>query len=543
MTFESERTNTGVLKMCELETSRHLFQRPLYKGPNGQWYEDFSEAVGSCPAPLHLDLAAVASFLSFGMVGLDRTLFREVTRRPWMSRIDEKGHVQLESIPPHGFLTGPDDVIANRLYDLLCDEARVVCSGFREIYILLSGGLDSRIVAGVLADLYNAGEISAKPKAVTWGLADSRDVVYARRMAATLKFEWIHVPFGPETVLENIGKTARLLGLQHSPEFLHHMSWFSCLPKDSLVLAGSFGDSIGRAEFGGIRLLQLSTKTPKNLYNLMKPSVFNAASCELQYDLDAIHSRGGYTVPNHARNEHWMQGFRMRGGLCHALSLINRYATVYQMFTDPAVYGFMWSLHPARRDDSIYAAILTKKLPNLASTPWPRTNRALYGPTKGAKRGLRPHYHEYTKWSSGPLFKELSARIDPEWFGATGIFNPAEIKSLNTLVYTSQERVGRLNDIWLWLAGFRTLLEEMEMDHGPVVIDAPTLDAHPKTPARRSFVWSLGANVAAKSKAVSSFCKYVRSTRRKKEVRRLALKALQAFPPQEIEQPTSADRR
>ena len=53
-------------------------------------------------------------------------------------------------------------------------------------------------------------------------------------------------------------------------------------------------------------------------------------------------------------NEHFMQGFRMRGGLCHALSAINGNAKIYQMFTSPKVYSFIWSLHPSMRGDDIY---------------------------------------------------------------------------------------------------------------------------------------------------------------------------------------------
>lgn len=519
------------IHMHDIETPQHLYQQPLYKDINGRWHVDFRDAVQGCQGRVHLDVVAVASVLSFGMVGLDRTLLKEISRRPWMSEVSNQEDARLSLLPCHGFSIASDDLIAKRLYKLLCDEARRVCSGFKSIYILLSGGLDSRIVAGILSDLYHAGDILVKPIAVTWGLSDSRDVFYARRIAEILDFDWLNVGFGPETVLQNIQTTARHLGLLHSPELLHHMSWFSNVPSNSLVIAGSFGDSIGRAEFAGIRLLQLLEKKPQNTYELLDNSVFEAAKRVLQHDIDKIRLRGGADAPEYAKNEYWMHGFRMRGGLCHALSLINRYATIYQMFTDPAVYGFMWSLHPTRRDDSIYAQLLTKKFPRIASVPWPRTNKALRGPTDGAMRGLRPHYHEYTKWSSGPLYKELSQRIDPDWFAASGIFNPKKIERIRELVRFSQERVGRLNDIWLWLAGFRTFVEEIELVYGPMVIEAER--EIPKLEKRTdgSSIRAIGLMAASKSMTFNSICKTIRSYKRSIEIARLARKAIQKYPP------------
>lgn len=521
----------GPTVLPEAETSRHLFQRALYRGPSGNWTDDFAESLNASAGDVHLDLAAIASFLSFGMVGQQRTLLKEISRRPWMSRLSDAGEPVLEMLPAHGFFTESADKIARELYRRLCDEARTACDGFPEIFILLSGGLDSRIVAGVLARLYEAGEIATKPVAVTWGLPDSRDVVYARKIAQILGFDWQHVEFGPEEVLENIEITACHLGLLHSPEMLHAMPWFRHIPQSSLVIAGSFGDSIGRAEFAGRRLLELTQKRPTNAYGLMKSGVFRGACVGLQRDLDEIHARGGPQAPPYARNEHWMQGFRMRGGLCHALTIINRYARVYQMFTAPEVYGFMWSLHPVRRNDDIYAVLLANELPEIAKVPWPRTNRALSGATEGAQKDLRAHYHEYTKWSSGPLYAELCRRIDAEWFEATGVFEPTAIESLAKLVGLSQERVGRLNDIWLWLAGFRSFVEGIEETGRKLVIEADSVDTPQEPRPRLGGLHRLGVLAASRSSALNGALKTLRSYQRKRQLRRLLSKALRDYPP------------
>lgn len=518
--------------MNELETPAHLFQRPLYITGSRAQQNDFLQALEGCPKQVHLDLAAVASFLSFGMVGQERTLIREISRRPWMSHVDDKGCVTLETVPPHGNKTGSDEAIARIFYRLLCDEARRVCHGFSEIYILLSGGMDSRIVAGVLSDLYRAGDISAKPIAITWGFPDSRDVVYAGEMAKILGFEWKNIEFGPETVLENIDATARYLGLLHSPEMLHNMQWFDNIPNSALVLAGSFGDSIGRAEFAGLHLLMLPQKKPSDIYGILKKRFFVAACRDLNNDLDAIHSRGGSETKDYARNEYWMQGYRMRGGLCHALTLINRYANIYQMFTAPEVYGFMWSLHPARRDDAIYGALLENHLPQLARVPWPRTNKAMQGETHGARDDLRSQYHEYTKWSSGPLYNELSSRVDPEWFAELGIFDPRSIERINKLVKSSTERVGRLNDVWLWLAGFRSFFGMLESAGKQVNI--PEEEENVEVRDRRSLIRQMGVLAASKSPKLNALLKNLRARQRSIELDRLKRESVRLNPPVEI---------
>lgn len=518
-------------RVKELESSRHLFQAPLYRSPQNVWTFDFSEAINDCGHEVHLDMAAVASFLSFGYIGQSRTLIQEITRRPWLSSLNDDGQVNLETIPSHGFRVGPVEKIAQHLFRLLCDEARSVCHGYNNIYVLLSGGMDSRIIAGVLARLYQSGELRTKPIAVTWGFPDSRDAVYASQMAKTLGFEWLNVPLSPETILENIDASAHNLGLMHSPELLHSMLWFKNVTRDSLVIAGSFGDSIGRAEFSGLHLLKLKRMSPYNTFNLLQPGVFHKACIGLNIDIDEIYNRAEGDVPLYARNEHFMQGYRMRGGLCHALSIINSFAKIYQMFTAPSVYSFMWSLHPAQRNDETYASLLEQELPEIAHVPWPRTNRSLRGQTAGAKNDLKPQYHEYTKWSSGPLYNDLNKRIDPEWFEATGVFDPNSIREMSRLVRIGQARVGLLNEIWLWLAGFRKFTEYLEKNGRKLIFDLDGIYDIPILPRKRGFSKSLLTFVAGKYPRLNRNLKLIRNKTRKVELYFLKKQTAKRHPP------------
>jgi len=504
----------------------------MYSNRNKRWTGDYIKVVEE-EQELSIDVVAITSFLSVGQFSKNRTLFNEIKRLPWMSEPMPDGEFKEMLLPKHGFKTGGDNELADVLFNHLCDEAREVIKHNPNIYILLTGGLDSRIVAGVYSYLYNKGELKVQPKCLTWGMENSRDVYYAKLMADQLNFEWQNIPLGPETVMDNIRNCGQLLSMLHSPEMLHSMLWFKNLPKDSMVIAGSFGDSIGRGEFSSLHLLQLEHKKPKNTYDLLPLNVYDFGAKGLREDIDYVHQRGGGETLEYMQCEYWMQGYRMRNGLCHALSVINRYANIYQMFTSPKVYGFMWSLHPSRRDDNLYIALLKKHFPEMAKIPWARNNKSIKGNYK--ENNLKAHYHDYTKWSSGVLYDDIKALVDPEWFASTGIFNKTSIIEMNRMVQKSQERVGRLNDIWLWLAGFRYYIDQLESEGK--IIDFGLFDKNNvvETAIKKISIKHQAVLIASKSKLVNSAAKKVRKKYRDMDLNAKKKDMLKKYPPESYE--------
>jgi asparagine synthase (glutamine-hydrolysing) len=217
-----------------LESSLHLYAPPRYRASDGSWYDAHAEAVRHSDESLTWDPAAVLSLLSFHYVCGDRTLMREIRRRPWLSSIGPEGDARLEPIPPHDTIWQSTERSAARLGSLLCDEALGVCQGRAEIYVLLSGGLDSRVVAGSMARAVREGGLDVRPVAVTWGLTDSRDYAYARAAAELLGFEWLHLDLEPRHLRENVSDAAALLGCLVSPLHLHRMTWFANVSPDAL---------------------------------------------------------------------------------------------------------------------------------------------------------------------------------------------------------------------------------------------------------------------------------------------------------------------
>ena len=453
------------MRFTELESSLHLFQRPLYRHHKGDWRSSFAEAVADGDGTLTWDLSAVFSILFHNHTYGDRTLVKEVSRRPWMSRIEPGGAVCVERIPPHGTLSPSVPSIAGNLRRLLRDEASEVCRDRREIYLLLSGGLDSRVVAGVLAELYRDGRLPVKPVAVTWGIEDSRDVRYAGKTAEIVEFDWQHVALSPEDVLHNLKSAMSVTGCLVSPVHQHAMHWFKHVSGDALVLAASYGDSIGRAEFAGKHLLACRRSEPGNMFGLLRKDVLGSACEGLCSDLKVSNSRS-QGVREYVRLEHELLGQYMRNMIGHSMSTIASSCSVYQMFTHPEVYSYMWSIHPSLRDDSVYACLLEQLDDRLARLPWTRTNRALRGRTIGAERGLRSNSDTCEAWIGGRLFDGLREYVDPRWFAETGIFDADRIRWLTKNVRANRSGQGYVGHnqyyTWLWLASFRHAAEQLK---------------------------------------------------------------------------------
>jgi len=448
--------------MKELSTELHLCQRPMFRAGDGSWHTGFWEAVQHSGDSLTWDAAAVMSVISFDYIIGDMTLFREVTRQPWLSRIGGDGTPVLSDIPPHGRLWNSHLEIAKTLGGLLYEEARRACAGRREIYVTLSGGLDSRIVAATAARLYRDGHLECKPVCVTWGLENSRDVVYARLTADFLGLDWIHVNIGPGNLLENIDICIDHGGL-FSPWDYHRMSWFKNVSSDALVLAGSYGDQIGRAVFRGRHNLELDFLAPSNRFALLRPDACARAHEDTKLQLAELRARAP-GEPKYVICEHEGLAHYMRSMIAQAMSSIGEYCDIYQMFTDPKVYSYMWSIHPSLRNDNVYAHLLELLDERIARIPWSHTNRALRGRTVGARKDLNKEFHSYPQWICGPLYEDLCNIIDPGWFAGTGLFDAAAVERLKAGIRGYEGRTPdglRPYHVWLWLAGFRGLAERL----------------------------------------------------------------------------------
>jgi asparagine synthase (glutamine-hydrolysing) len=104
------------------------------------------------------------------------------------------------------------------------------------------------------------------------------------------------------------------------------------------------------------------------------------------------------------------------------MEVINDKMPIYQVFTDPSVYGYMWSLHPRLRNDIVYKLILSLFKTDLSDIPWART-----GLPYGSNNGEPDQF-------TNELLSRLYDMIISDSIKAIGIFNMNVLKSVLNLI-------------------------------------------------------------------------------------------------------------
>ena len=511
-------------------TYRPLYEPVKYRAEDGSWHRDFFEAARRSGGSLNWDPGGILSVMSLCHACGDRTLLSEIRRQPWMSTIAPNGEPHLEKIPPHDTLSKSHDTIAGDFARLGQEEIVEACKGRKLVYITLSGGMDSRVVAALACKAAEEGEIDAKLTAVTWSWAvpNSSDAVYARKAAEILGLEWTYIDYEPKDILRNVELAADSIGCLVPGIHLHRMSWFENVPKDSLVLSASYGDSVGRGEFRGRPLLDLTTLDPIGAQGVLKPHVHRHAYQLVQSDLAELRARAP-GEPEHVLREHAMYGHYMRGMIAQAMDLINKSCDLYLVFTSPEVYPYMWTIHPSLRTDEMYASLLEQIDPKLLRLPWARTNRALMGRTKGAVRGLnRENSRQCYPWVNGVLYDKLLADMDIDWFRNSEVFEVEGIRKLCERV-----RRGAIDypswDRFIWLASFRRFARRLQDMGKTIKTDVPeTADTCAVSPVRESRRASSGLWAWLSHTFLFKYLKHKRDKLRKYLRRRRALKK---YPP------------
>ncbi len=404
-----------------LESPSDCFETSKFGGFCPYWIQRNNQVIVANTAPEMmeilpkveriLDPVAVLELIRFNYISGDRTLVQGVQRMPWHSTLTADGILHRHAPIPHGVQYMHAQEVAQRLQVLLEQELLEATQNRTVIYLLLSGGLDSRVIAGILKRL--EAQIVAPIVCVTWGLDDSRDVVYARKLASWYGWDFVHIPYDLDLVWANIERGALWGGAEVAGIHLHGMDWFRQNAKPGeLVVAASFGDSIGRAEFSSVHLRDLHPMDIENTWGLLHPALQEACIATAHQDR-ALAWSSEFSPLDWVRNELDMQENYMRRMICHAMDYIRQFCDLHQAFTSEEVVSFMWSLSPDCRTDAVYRELLKALDPKLQSLPWARTGVGLDG-TCDDDAGLRKEYHEWGKW----LRHELRPRLEKVLFSS-----------------------------------------------------------------------------------------------------------------------------
>ena len=449
----------------------HLgFFNPYYRLGDSKLNFDNSlkNILASKSNQIELDIAALVSLLSKGYIIGDGTIVKGINKSPWFTKYNEKESKwdYYKGVKFNNRILESWD-ISTQLFGLLKDELRNYIQDRKSIGLLLTGGMDSRMVAGTLDTMIKDGELNGvQVKAFTWGDADCRDVIYAKRIADRLNWSWKHFEITAQDFLNNI-EAAAIRGCEYSPNHLHAMLKVREEKGIDCIIAASFGDSIGRGEYSGRTTLHLKDirSNINNKYGFFKEGIVE--SCENSIN-ESVHSYWNLFPQQHdfQQKEQDYQIHYMRRNLNPCLSVINEKITLFQAFSSPEVVKFMWSIDPGKRNNEVYKGLLKLFKTDLRDIPWARTG-LVYDSTEGIPDSYKRTYDldSYSKLFNLELFDTIKNLVLSDRMKKLNIFNFNSLNNTFKLMRSPMYKYDiKLEEKLTWLASLSLFLEEYKVE-------------------------------------------------------------------------------
>lgn len=432
--------------MYNMWSMENRFKFYNHLGFHGQFYtinmghielhDSFDSAVKSVSPVLDVP-AVLESVMRRNILG-NRTIVKNVYKSPWMAKPNPTlTEWDYYDIPKHKrnvySLKETSDVFLGHLKSEISD----YLGESKNIGILLTGGMDSRMVAGVLDLLTKEQKYKdLQITALTWGKEKSRDTVYAKRIAERLGWQWVGLELNSSDLERNIEATA-IRGCEFSPIHLHSMLKVRDLKKLDCVLAGSFGDSIGRGEYSGKSVLKLNDIRSKfsNENGFIKQTLINKYMSEVNKDVEEYWKIFPFSY-KYEKFERDYQIHYMRRNLNSCLSVINEAIPVYQVFSNPNTFGFIWSLDPTIRNNDIYKNLMKSFDTDLSDIPWARTG-LIYDEMDGVPDDLAKKSHSYSDWIKNEVYMQIRALVLSDTIESLNVFNMSAIEKYLNLMKKS----------------------------------------------------------------------------------------------------------
>lgn len=402
---------------------KNIFKYAYHLGFNNPYYATkeqkflfetkFEPIISQTNARKSINPKALLSFFNKFYFLADDCIVNEVNRSPWMGVPDEASKNWIfHNLPPHQNLIQDEKNVAERLFELLCEEITEYIGKAKSVGILLSGGMDSRMAAGCLYHLILEKKINVeRVVAYTWGNIDSRDHIYAKRLANDLGWEFRSYQIGAKEMWENF-MISGIRGCEYSGLHLHAMQQIAETNDVEVIIAGSYGDSVGRAEYSGVKVDRLTPidKKLSNKAGLLNSKLFKKSKMSLLEDIDKYHNlfkrEKSYQVNEIDKQLHYMR--RM---LNPCMEVINDVTPLFQIFTSPKVFGYMWSLDVSVRNDKVYFYMLKKFPKKIHQVPWARTGKRFMYNDDLPDNHKRSH-HNYSDIVQFELHDKISSYIN-----------------------------------------------------------------------------------------------------------------------------------
>ncbi|HEY9161951.1 MAG TPA: asparagine synthase-related protein [Desulfomonilia bacterium] len=450
---------------CIADTGKYLIKDDSGRISLYEYFGDAVKAAGKS-SKVKLNITALTEVPShYAFVG-DKTIINNISRTQWFSNYDpEHGFFENEFSLRHGNREANAGEIARELHLALREEISDYIKNSSRVGILLSGGMDSRIVSSILKEIQNERK-SFDVYAFCWGNPETRDPVYAKRIAGLYGWDYQHFQITSDTLKENIEVCADE-GCFYAPKHLHALPDVTKRVSElgiECLLAGSYGDSIGRAEYSGVRVENLTPirKCFRNWFRLFNQDLYEEYRKRTISDISAYHSLFGESSEA-AINELDYQLHYMRNMLGTCMNILNRVTDFHQVFTRNDIVSLMWSFANKCRTNEVYKYLLGEVDPKLLDIPWARTGMK-YLDDSSNPDDLPKSFHNYSEWVRNELFSHIRGLIFNGEIEKTGIFNMDQIHFIMMQNRKSKILNGRIEEIILWLSSLSIFLRNNDWE-------------------------------------------------------------------------------
>ncbi len=441
----------------------HLgFNNPYYIIQDGKFkiFNSLTDIPDNKNCTREIDPVSVIELLNRNYILADRTIIKNINKTPWLAKPNpELNDWIFHKIKKHDKVDIPEEKIASTLFEKICNEIRVYIGEKKEIGVLLSGGMDSRIVAGAIDYLVKTKKLNnIKVTGLTWGNKNARDVVYAKEIAKRLNWKWKHYIVTANDLLNNITETA-ISGCEFSPIHLHALPQIRDDNDFDIIIAGSYGDSIGRAEYSGKHVSEIKSLLDdiSNVSKLVSPEIFNNSVGYIKSDIEKYHLQFPEKEP-YMQYELDYQLHYMRKMLNPCMKILTPKMEFCQAFTHPDVYEYIFSINPKRRNNLIYKHMLNMFTTKLDDIPWARTGYK-YCHENGKPDIYFKRHHSYPHIIQKEIYNEIKSLVLSDEIKQINVFDKSSLKTLLFLIKHLPQDNNYYTEKIIWIASLAKMVK------------------------------------------------------------------------------------
>lgn len=343
------------------------------------------------------------------------------------------------------------DNVKNEVYDVIKNK--------NNIGILLSGGIDSRIIALFLHILEDEKIISKNITIINWGIEGSRDVEYAKRISTLYKWNYINLPINEETLRNNISIIADH-GCESSPIHIHAIGELSKYKCFDIILVGTYGDAIGRGEYS-----QKSIENIRNMKNVFVDKYGIIRKEYKKYYIEEFKNESNKYFANELNSRidcelDYILNY-LRRAFLPIFEILSDNIPIYQVFTNLELIKSTINADVKFRGNKLYYEVIKKLDKRLLEIPWSRTGLKYYI-NEGESDKYKKNFHRYGYWIRNNLSEEISKEINSGALESLKIF---DMKMINYIIntnkkYSNYDNTNRVDEIILWLASLSKMVSK-----------------------------------------------------------------------------------